>query len=656
MKSFSFHTYSKYTMVSNILVISFTILTMCCSSGEDVGNTPVSSSNDNTGGGNSPINNPYVLPNYASLIHYPGIAIYTADMGKNRNTEVNSEWVIRNSQYTNVSSEILRNGYNAMHKISFEGFNNPDDYLEFVVSIYGKLVNSVPVPVEFLQNLSGISFRAVSYNVPITLTLEAYTINGDLIKSQDFEIVTNEMKSYNMVINDQNLHHISFKIEGKNQDLSAFKKGALGIDDIYLNNGDTQPFQAPIDDTQLLEWIKKSSINYFLWNYRDLGNGEGIVMEAGDETSKVSLSGIGYAYAVYLLAESDNMIDSQSARERILAMLKWQQSQNWFNGSDGVYGFPLHYYNADGSGLYQNNATAVSTVDWAICAAGIRTVKQRYASDNEIVEICNELLNRPIWGETIHNNTSDSYRFGRITKGLNAANGQKNGQVWGDAFSEETELVYLEALASGKVDNIDLNRIFREKKNGFYVSWFGAGFTYNWLQLWTGTIEPYKSNSIAAYKSDAATCNSIFGSPIMGLTACGTMSNVTDHGFINWDKYISNQGAFASGANNAEVIQISPAPYGAALALAFMPSEAIEALKSYVEMGYYHPLLGLPDNIRIKDLPPNLDVPVPNWNPYDINIGTISMAIDQYQQKIISNYYMSDSAVESSLQSLIQSF
>ena len=610
--------------------------------------------NDNDDDG--PTNSVYVLPELTKPEYFPGIAIYTADMGKNRSTEVNSEWVIRNSQYTSISSEILRNGHNAMHKISFDGFNSASDYLEFVVALHGKLVNRVPVPEEFLQNLSGFSFRAVSYQVPVNVTLEAFSIDGTIIKSENFEVKSDEMKSYSIPITDQNLHHISFKILGENQDLSTFKEGALGIDDIYLNNGSSTPFQPPVSDTQFIEWLKKSSINYFLWNYRDVGGGRGIVLEASDETSRVSLSGTGYAYAIYILAENENIISTQLARERILSILKWQQAQNWFNGSGGIYGFPLHYYNVDGSGLYQSDAAAVSTIDWAICAAGLRTVKQKFSADTEIVDICNELLNRPMWEESIHTNTNDSYSLGRISKGLNATNGAKNGQVWADAFSEETELIYLEALASGRVNDLDLNRIFREQINGYYSSWFGSGFTYNWMQLWTGMVEPYQTNSTSAFLADATTSQLRFNKPLMGLTACGTLSNVESNGFINWDRYIGNQGSSVSGANSNEVIQISPATYGAVLALAFQPSDAIQALREYVKLGYYHPLLGLPDNIRINDLPQNLDVPVPNWNPYDINIGPIAMAIDQYQHNIISNYYMSDSAIVQSLQSLIQSF
>jgi hypothetical protein len=316
----------------------------------------------------------------------------------------------------------------------------------------------------------------------------------------------------------------------------------------------------------------------------------------------------------------------------------------------------LHYYNINGTGKWPNDISAISTIDWAMCAAGIRVVRQKYSGDSEISSICDELLNRPQWQEVVAKNPSNSYQFGRIVKGFRATTGEKDGGVWADAFSEETELIYLEALASGKVNDLDLSRIYRQKKGGYYVSWFGAGFTYNWLQLWTGTQEPYKSNSVAAYQSDAIASNSKFGRPLMGLTACSTISNIENDGFISWKNYISNQGSFVSGANTAEVIQISPAPYGAALAIPFQPTTAIRALREFVKIGYYHPLLGLPDNIRMTGFSQNLQVPAPNWDTFDINIGPIALAIDQSQQNVISGYYTKDNAIVTSLQKLIKSF
>jgi hypothetical protein len=588
--------------------------------------------------------------------HYPGIAIYTADMAKNQSTEVNSEWVIRKSGSVKTTSEILRKGYNAIQKITIERFINATDYMEFVVAIQGKLVNKVPVSEDFLKNLTGISFRAVSFNTPIKITLEARNINGVVIKSQNFELNTDQMRSYTMAITDKSLHHIALKIEGKNQDLSSFRLAALGLDDIYLNNNNPLAFVPPADDTAFLKWLKESSLRYFLWQYRAVDGNRGIVLESYDNDNIVSLSGMGYAYAAFVLAAQEGLISEDTAKQRITSMLKWQQAQNWFNGSEGKYGFPLHYYNVNGTGKYPSDVAAVSTIDWAMCAAGIRVVRQKYSSDSEIMGICNELLNRPQWKEVVANNPSNSYQYGRIVKGLKATTGEKDGGVWGDAFSEETELIYLEALASGKVNDLDLTRIFREKKSGFYVSWFGAGFTYNWLQLWTGTQEPYKSNSIAAFQNDASTANAKFGRPLMGLTACSTIGSIESDGFINWNRYISNQGASVSGASSGEVIQISPAPYGAALAMPFQSSTAIKALREYVKLGYYHPLLGLPDNVRMNDFSQNVKVPVPNWDTFDINIGAIAMSIEQTQQNSISNYYTKDNAIAVSLQKLINSF
>lgn len=639
-----------YALVCFFLI---SVFSGCESSIED--SQPVSDDDIPTDDIGNPNTSFYVLPKLEAPMHYPGIAIYTADMAKNRSTEVNSEWVIRKSQNVSVSSEILRNGYNAMHKISFDRIVSNSDYLEFVMAIHGQLVNRVPVPDAFLNNLTGISFRAVSYETPVKLSVGAFNIDGVLIHSEEFEVNQDEMQSYEMALNNEELHHIAFTINGENQDLSTFHDGAIGIDDVYLTNTENTAFEPALDDTQFLNWLKTSSIRFFLWNYRDVDGERGVVLESSDGTNKVSLSGIGYAYAVFILAEQDNLISAMGAKERILSMLKWQEAQNWYNGSEGVFGFPYHYFDVNGNGLYDNSPEAVSTIDWAMCAAGLRTVKQKYAMDTEIVSLCNTLLNRPQWLEVIHNNPNDSYKYGRISKGL-ASNGDKNGQVWGDAFSEETEIIYLEALASGQVNEIDLNRIYREQKNGYYVSWFGCGFTYNWMQLWTGAVEPYYSNSSAAFQNDAATANSSFGQTYMGLTACGTASGVESNGFINWNRYISNQGSSVSGANSSEVIQISPAPYGAALAIPFIPSEAIQSLRNYVSLGYYHPLLGLPDNIRINELPDNIDVPVPNWNPYDLNIAAFALAIEQYQQNSIAQYYLSDSSVATSLQTLIQSF
>jgi hypothetical protein len=73
-------------------------------------------------------------------------------------------------------------------------------------------------------------------------------------------------------------------------------------------------------------------------------------------------------------------------------------------------------------------------------------------------------------------------------------------------------------------------------------------------------------------------------------------------------------------------------------------------------MGFYHEYLGLPDNVRMKNLPNGDLRAAPNWNPFDINIGPIIFAIEQIQTNRIGKWYMQDPAIESAFQKLKESF
>ena len=76
------------------------------------------------------------------------------------------------------------------------------------------------------------------------------------------------------------------------------------------------------------------------------------------------------------------------------------------------------------------------------------------------------------------------------------------------------------------------------------------------------------------------------------------------------------------------------------------------ALREYVKLGFYHPLLGLPDAVRINNLPTGLTKPMPNWDPFDINIGPIAMAIEQTQQNTIGKLYLKDNQINTNLTKL----
>jgi hypothetical protein len=583
-----------------------------------------------------PVDDPLgIVSEVDSSTYNLGLLLYNADQGKEFWTEFNTQ--IR--PYRTADAGV------AFRRPNFK--NNP--YLECLaekelgdfgvrMAFFKTLFDDHLLPATISEKITGLRFNAFGFNNE-ELIVEVLDANGQVIAMEGFELEPMTIKSYSMDFESMLAKEVVFYSTA----IAPGDSVGFGLDDVYFKTGNDHPFAPPSSDVNFLDWLKRSSFNFFDWNYMSLEEDKGVVLESYTDPDKVTLSGLGYSYAIYVLAGETGYISQAEAKKRIKAMLRWQMDQNWFDGSGGWHGFPHHYFKRDGSYFWAD----VSTIDWAICAAGLRVVSQFYAFDTQIVSMVEELLSRPDW-------TAALAEDNKIAMGFDGLSGEMNDYRWGLAFSEETELVYLEAVASGDLDPIIFDAIVREKKDGFYPSWFGAGFTYNWLQLWTGPIEPFLTNAKAAFEIDASTCQSAFNQPLMGLTACSTVKEVRSGGFLNWNRYISNQGGYVHGSLGG-VIQISPAPYGAALALPFTYEKAMTAMRTYVELGYFHEYLGLPDNVRINDLPDSIHT-APNWNPYDINIGPIIMAIEQVQENRIANLYLSDPLIEETLNKLIQSF
>jgi hypothetical protein len=514
-----------------------------------------------------------------------------------------------------------------------------------LISTFSKLdpETRLDLPQE-LSNLNGISFKAKTVGSPLVLDVEIRNDSDAVIHTETISINT-EWGNFSLPFEASDMRQIEFTVNSDNQTLGVNEvfADALLIDDIYLLDDTVTPFSIPSSDEELLQWLKESAIRYFIWYYIQLDQDTGVVQEITSRENHVQLSGLGMAMAAFVLAEEEGMLSPTEAKAKISSILNWLYALNVNNGVSGVLGFPQHWMTNDGLPIGQN----ISIIDWAMCAAGIRVAKQKYMDDASLVALTDALLDRPKWDQILTEN-------GRIPKALDTSGNPIDGE-WGDAFSEETELIYTEAMATGKLDSSILANVIRVQKNGFYPSWFGAGFTYNWLQLWTGTMEPLLTNSQIAYQFDATTSMTVFGIPLLGLTACGTLSGVDENGFVSYNSYVSNQGSEAHGTfNSNEVIQISPAPYGAVLAYPFLLEEAMTALREYGKTGYFHPLLGFPDNVRMMELPETLNNKwAPNWERFDINTAAIAMAIEQVQDNTISNLILSDLDFKAALDALI---
>lgn len=587
----------------------------------------------------------YILPFMESPNHESGIALFTADWARKNRTEMGSEYLVRKSSSVGISQQIIRNGLNSALRIDFKNMSKPSDFLELLMSGYGAISDKNSLPIELLEEVIGIKFKVGATGQPINLTLEAFSIGGSIIEKQTFVVEQTELTEFSLMFDASAFKYLSFKIsyEDQESDYEGSLDTAIIIDDIYFITDDDSIFIPPMDDTELLKWVQRSAIRFFIWNYRDLGNNRGFVLGSTEWHNTLSIGGQAFGMAAYILAEKEGMMTHEESKRRILGMLKWMQDQNWYNGEDGWKGFPHHWFNADGTPGYDGYGT--STVDWAIAAAGIRVVRQYYFDDEEINSIATELLARPKWSEVFDNN-------GLIAMGINIETGAINPWRWGNSFTEEADLTFLEARNSNQMDKTIFNSIIREKLYGFYPGWWSTGFEFNWMQLWTGPIEPYKTNSTVAYQNDATTCQSAFGIPIMGLAASGITTKIDDDGFAEI-QYFGDQGSSPCRSNDSK--QIAPAPYGAALALPFVSNQALTGFKEFVKLGYYHPLLGFPGTVRLIPLGGDAPNIIPNWGTGDLELGPIAIAIDQYNNNIIGQLYQNDPEVQIALSELIES-
>ena len=543
------------------------------------------------------------------------------------------------------SSDVAETCYFDEIFISSSGESGLDKEVSLIVSTFSGLdaATRLELPAE-LRNLNGISFKVKAVGGPISLDVEVRDDADEVLHTQTISVGT-EWSRHSLPFTAVNMRQIKYTVNLDDQLLdenNAFTSELL-LDDIYLLDGTVTPFSIPLVDEDVLQWLKESALRYFIWHYIQLDEDRGVVQEVSSRENHVQLSGLGMAMAAFVLAEEEGMLSSVEAKTKISSILNWLNALNVDNGVSGVLGFPQHWMDNNGIPIWQN----ISIIDWAICAAGIRIAKQKYRDDVSLVAVADALLNKPQWDQILTGS-------GRIPKALDTSGNPIDGE-WGDVFSEETELIYTEALASGKLDSSILDKVIRIEKKGFYPSWFGSGFTYNWLQLWTGIIDPFTANSTKAYEFDAKTSLDVTGLPLIGLTACGTLSSVDVNGFVAYKTYISHQGSEAHWMENtSEVVHISPAPYGAVLAYPFLPDRSMTALREYAKTGYFHPLLGFPDNVRMKELPESLNGKwAPNWEQFDINTAAIAMAIEQTQDNTISNLMLSDTDFKIALDALI---
>jgi hypothetical protein len=510
------------------------------------------------------------------------------------------------------------------------------------LSLFGGIgEDDVFLPPDVSADVVGAAFRARAPGRPVRLKLEAKDDERQIVAMERFA-VGGDWETFTLPLQPGPLKELVFVVERGRQDAD---EGVLQLDDVALICRPGSEWRVPRAGDDLLRWMHDRGLRYFLWNYRRPAPGLGVVPERSNAYDLVSMAGMGYALAAFVVAEDERLLPEAEARERVLAVLRWVESLDVESGADGHHGLPSHFLHPDGS---RAGGSEDSTIDWAICAAGIRAARQRYRGDAEIADLCTRLLARPDWPKMLRPD-------GRFSHGFRS-DGSPIPYDWGSSFTEEAWLVALEAVATGQVEPSVFDGLNREEREGFWPSWHGAGFTYNWMQLWTGPWEPLASNSREAYARDAKFCRGRLELPLMGFTACGTFSRMADDGFLIWDTYEGNTGSDVFLSGEGSVNHRIVCPYGAALAVPFIPETATQVLWEYVRLGAAHPMIGFADSLRVADLPPGVPGPVPNWTQYAIDTGPAWMAIEASSPGggRIASLYRADPEIARALDELAQ--
>ena len=684
-----------------------------------------------------------ILENFANSSNsLPGIPLLTFNDARAGRTLLNSKYTI-----TGGEASIVNKGGNKYLKIVATSWENKDIEIKVNIpeSLFDESSKGIGVRIADVPQMYGFKVSlAHEANSDVTFSFNVYNTDGTIPMLQDNKTIKNSSLTAVSVTNMPSTYAVppkSIVIKISKQNNTGLIDPIIYLDDLTLIDREeleeNQFFDmANSNDTAITKWLAESSYRFFDWNYKEIGDTGVFLEEAGED--KVSLSGQGMGIAVTILAEKAGYLKPQVARDRIDKVLNWLKdvqilAYNTTNQEHtGWHGMPSHYFNSKGSIYnpvtedYPDGAVyplAVSTIDWVIAAQGIRLARQYYSNDDAIKTLTTSLLIGVDWskfvmptkgknGKLLREENGDLlHNGGRIVFDVNPKTGEINtkGNAWGQDFSEETELVYLEVLASShekktgesqhtnlpftnmndinKVIYIDKTKkvvagveviteravkiIDRKCKNGFIPSYFGSGFTYNWLQLWYGSRKlsstsytswglwstNYWNNSQKAYRADYQTANNRFlNKPYMGLTAASTVSSIASNGFVKYGEYLSNQGSNVNLAPQGQVVQVAPAPYGAVLALPFEKTKAMEAIRAYIDLGFYHEYMGFPDNVVLEGT--GALGPMPNWNQLDINIAPIAMAIDQsdFGQKFLANSLVSDIYAMKALYALYTSF
>lgn len=375
------------------------------------------------------------------------------------------------------------------------------------------------------------------------------------------------------------------------------------------------PFEFTAQDERLLDEIQRATFRYF-WD--ECAPETGMVLDRTGAKS-VSVAGVGFQVACIAVGEARGWVSGDDARARVLRILRALESHP-DNRKAGLF---FHYLDpATGGPSLEGYESVVSTIDSALLFAGLITASSHFGG--EIATIADRLAGEVDWSFFVSGDEAHEWERGFISLGWRPKDPERaptgEGELlpfyWADTGDEQLLVNFLAVAAPREAHRVEPATYYRLRRwlgrHGeigpfVWFPWSGALFTNAFAHIFIdyGAMGPddpkahgvearprvdwWANSAMACMMHRAKAIENPKGLPTLGalawgLTACDAKDGYSVPGLF--PEPMAMPGArpkFDYAAFEVEDAwgDGTVAPYGAGMAMMFMPREALAALRHY---------------------------------------------------------------------------
>jgi|GEM_PF-872993 len=440
--------------------------------------------------------------------------------------------------------------------------------------------------------------------------------------------------------------------------------GTFYIDDIHFVDADDSPFILnQHTDDEFLDFVSQKTFLYFLdWYDPETG----LVQDMSTSPDSMSTAAIGFGLTALAIGDARGWISHTMATEMVSRTLNTLYNGPQGPTGTGTMGYKGFFYHFLNTGGCRKDNSELSSVDTALLMAGVLTVREYFSETASIATLADNLYQRVEWDWMLDSGNQQFYLAWTPENGFSGH--------W-DYYTDEAILINLLAIGSpthpvSKEVFYSWARVWGECTDDSHIhrliqSWTGSFFTYVFAHLWVDFSTLGKDNHPnSALQADwwensvqAALCNWQFVMDHRDDTVCDGDDDYTTYGECSWGLTAAEGPDRRYHAYGAPPAAIPPdhdgtiAPYGAGMAIMFLPDKAICALQHYfTETDLWRYRFGFGDAYNLD--PPDCNGPWYNHAAFGIDQGPMLISTENYRSGLIWTVIAGNSDISRALNML----